>query len=115
IAEGTNALTITGAGNITLSGGVSGTVTAGSNALIKGTSSADTGTLTLTGAANTYTGVTAVNDGVVNIQIPTALGNAANSTTIAGGADLQLQGNIAVANTGAISLAAGATLESVSG
>jgi autotransporter-associated beta strand protein len=54
-----------------------------------------TGTLTLSGA-NTYTGATAINAGVLNIQSNTALGTTAGSTTVASGAALQLQNNTSV-------------------
>jgi autotransporter-associated beta strand protein len=54
------------------------------------------GTLTLSGA-NTYTGTTAVNAGVLNIQHATALGTSAGGTTVAAGAVLQIQGGITVA------------------
>lgn len=71
------------------------------NALLAGagsgglTKSGGTGTLILAGA-NTYTGLTAVNIGVLNIQNNTALGSTAGSTTVASGAALQLQGGITV-------------------
>lgn len=96
------------------------------------------GTLTLTGA-NTYTGATQINAGVVNIQNNTALGTTAAGTTVASGAQLQLQGGITVAGeslslsgsgpsstgalqnvsgsntwTGAVSLAADSTIQSAS-
>ena len=53
------------------------------------------GTLTLTGA-NTYTGITNVNTGTLNIQNSSALGTSANGTVVATGAKLQLQNNITV-------------------
>ena len=53
------------------------------------------GTLTLT-ASNSYTGPTTVNAGVVNIQNSNALG--ASGATVAGGAALQVQGGLTVAN-----------------
>ena len=71
------------------------------NALLAGagsgglTKSGGTGTLILTGA-NTYSGLTAVNVGVLNIQNNIALGTTAGSTTVASGAALQLQGGITV-------------------
>ncbi len=57
------------------------------------------GTLQLSGAgANTYSGTTNVNAGVLNIRKASALGNfgggAANATTVANGAVLQLQGGV---------------------
>jgi autotransporter-associated beta strand protein len=53
------------------------------------------GTLKLTGA-NTYTGATQINTGVLNIQHATALGTSAAGTTVATGARLQIQGGITV-------------------
>ena len=53
------------------------------------------GTLTLAGN-NTYTGNTAINAGVLNIQHNNALGTTAGGTTVADGAALQLQGGITV-------------------
>ncbi|MCX6955928.1 MAG: autotransporter-associated beta strand repeat-containing protein [Verrucomicrobia bacterium] len=72
----------------------SGTITDGANdlAIEKNTG---TGTLTLSGA-NSYTGTTTVNAGVINIQNATALGTTAGGTVVASGAALQIQGGIAV-------------------
>ena len=61
------ALTVTGAGNLTVTGAISGGPAAANNAIVKGAAVADTGTLTLT-SANSYTGITGINDGIVNIQ-----------------------------------------------
>jgi fibronectin-binding autotransporter adhesin len=80
-------LTVGGTGNTT----ISGTLGLGSGSLTKG----GTGTLTLT-AANTYTGTTGITAGVVNIRNALALGGTAGSVTVASGAALELQGNIAV-------------------
>ena len=84
---GSNTLTAGDASNTTFSGIISGT----GGALTK----QGTGTLTLSGA-NTYSGATLVNEGVLNIQNATALGTSQGSTTVAGGAALQIQGNITV-------------------
>jgi autotransporter-associated beta strand protein len=54
----------------------------------------DGGTVNLTGA-NLYTGVTTVSSGILNIQNSAALGSPLSSTTVASGATLQVQGNIA--------------------
>ncbi|MCL4207851.1 MAG: autotransporter-associated beta strand repeat-containing protein, partial [Pirellulaceae bacterium] len=67
--------------------------------------------LTLTGN-NTYTGTTAVNMGVLNTQHGNALGATAGTTSVAGGAVLELQGGITVGE--ALNTLAG-TLRSVSG
>src|SRR5206468_722160 len=56
------------------------------------------GTLTITAAGN-YTGATAINGGVVNIQDAAALGTAAGGASVGSGAALQLEGGIAVGAT----------------
>lgn len=61
-----------------------------------------TGTMVFSGA-NTYTGLTSVTAGVLNIQNALALGTTAGATTVTSGAALQLQGDIAV-GTEALSL-----------
>ena len=55
------------------------------------------GTLVLSGA-NSYTGLTTISSGVLNIQNATGLGTTAGGTTVASGAALQLQGGISVGN-----------------
>ena len=55
-----------------------------------------TGGTTTLSAASTYTGLTNVNAGVVNIQNASTLGSTAAGTVVANGATLQLQGGIAV-------------------
>ncbi len=57
-----------------------------------GLTKAGAGTLTLSGA-NTYTGVTTVNAGVIDVQNNTALGTTAGATTVASGAALQIDGS----------------------
>ena len=54
-----------------------------------------TGTLVLSGA-NSYTGVTTVEAGVLNIQNATALGTTGSGTTVVSGATLAMQNNITV-------------------
>ncbi|HYR76789.1 MAG TPA: autotransporter-associated beta strand repeat-containing protein, partial [Pyrinomonadaceae bacterium] len=68
-----------------------GGIAAGAGELTK----TSAGTLTLSGA-NTYTGTTTISAGVVNIQNATALGTTAAGTTVASGARLEVQGDIAV-------------------
>ena len=78
------------------------TINGPNNSVIKGTiagagslTNSGTGSVTLSGA-NTYTGATNVNAGVLNIQNNAALGTAASGTTVASGAALQTQGGITV-------------------
>ncbi|GGF61427.1 hypothetical protein GCM10007301_21480 [Azorhizobium oxalatiphilum] len=93
IISSTGSLTVGGAGNVTLSGRLN------NNA---GTLTKDgTGTLVLAGATdssgtNLYSGATTVSAGVLNIRKNTALGSTAAGTTVAFGAALELQGDIAV-------------------
>ena len=64
------------------------------------------GTLTKDGLAanflylsgnNTYTGITAISSGVINVQSASALGDVSGNTTISAGAALQIQGGISLA------------------
>ena len=71
------ALTVTGGGNLLLAGSISGGKAAGQNAIIKGSSASDTGVLTLNNA-NTFLGITQLNDGIINMQNATALGTTNN-------------------------------------
>ena len=79
-----------------------------------------TGMLVLSGA-NTYTGATTINSGVLSLQNGGALGTASNasSTTVASGAVLQLANNITTTNTGTLVLTGAGmgsgALQSVSG
>ncbi|MBU1808108.1 MAG: autotransporter domain-containing protein [Candidatus Omnitrophica bacterium] len=87
------------AGTLTLQGSdtgnntVSGVIADGAAALA--VTKAEAGTWILSGA-NTYTGATAINAGVLNIQNATATGTIAGGVTVANGAALQIQGTIAV-------------------
>jgi fibronectin-binding autotransporter adhesin len=98
---------------------VANTITGGGVLTKSGTG----GLLFLTGA-NSYTGATNVNAGILNIQNATALGTTAAGTTVANGATLQLQGGITVGAEALNLVGAGATtggasatgaLENVSG
>ncbi|MFC5610357.1 autotransporter outer membrane beta-barrel domain-containing protein [Variovorax soli] len=60
-----------------------------------GVTKVGTGTQIFSGA-NTYTGATNVNVGVLNIRHNTALGTTAGGTRVASGAALQIEGDIAV-------------------
>ncbi|MGD0745189.1 MAG: autotransporter-associated beta strand repeat-containing protein, partial [Verrucomicrobiota bacterium] len=78
-------LTIGGAGNVTVSTAAIGTVA--------GTLTYDgSGTLTLN-YANTYTGLSTVSAGIVDVQNNTGLGTTAGATTVASGAAVQVDGN----------------------
>lgn len=55
------------------------------------------GTLILN-AANTYTGLSTVSAGILNIRNATGLGTIAGGTTVSSGATLQLQNNITIGN-----------------
>ena len=83
VNESSSTLTISGAGNETLNGGISGT---------GGVTIAETGsgTVSLNGV-NTYTGPTAINSGTVNLGSNTALG-VSSSVNVASGATVALLG-----------------------
>ncbi len=76
------------------------------------------GKLTLT-ASNTYTGLTTISSGVLNIQKATALGATNGGTTLTAGATLQLQGGITVTDEDlalrGFGYSAGGALQNVSG
>ena len=61
------------------------------------------GALLLTGS-DTYSGGTEVVAGILNIQNDLALGDATNGVVVNSGATLQMQGGIAVATTGTLTL-----------
>jgi autotransporter-associated beta strand protein len=90
---GTGAVTLGADRQVTISASelTVGGIIGGAHSLTK----AGGGALTLSGA-NTYTGATAVNAGVLNIQNSTALGTTAGGVTVADGAALEMQGGIAV-------------------
>jgi autotransporter-associated beta strand protein len=75
-----------GVKDYTISGILSGATTVTKNGSSK---------LTLTGT-NTYSGITNVNAGILNIQNNSALGTTANGTVVFTGARLQIQNNITV-------------------
>ena len=117
----TNTGIITGSG-FTLAldgdnGSIASIIGTGTGGLIKN----GTGTWTLNGA-NTHTGTTTINEGILNIQNANALGaGASNDTTIISGATLQIEGGITTPAAEGVTIrgagAAGATgaLENVSG
>ncbi|MBI2497278.1 MAG: autotransporter-associated beta strand repeat-containing protein, partial [Opitutae bacterium] len=74
--------------DLTVSASVSGTA---------GLTKAGLGTLVLSGA-NTYTGLTSVSGGVLNVQHSSALGTTDAGTTVTSGEELQLQGGISIGN-----------------
>lgn len=83
-------------GNTNDSGLFSGRIVRGSGRTnVIGVTKVGTGTQIFSGA-NGYTGATNVNVGVLNIRHNTALGTTAGGTTVASGAALQIEGDIAV-------------------
>jgi filamentous hemagglutinin family protein len=97
---GAGTLTQSGAGAVTLATGVDNTSTTFSGVIQNPTGSIaltkqGTGTFVLSGA-NTYTGLTTVSAGVLNLQNNTATGTTAGGVTVANGAALELQGGITV-------------------
>ena len=74
---------------------ISGVIRNSSTGAAAGLTKIGLGTLNLT-ATNTYDGATTVSAGVLNIQNATALGTIANGTSVASGASLQIQGNLAI-------------------
>jgi fibronectin-binding autotransporter adhesin len=101
IDNSTFLLTIWGDGNTFISGAISNT---------GGLTKAFAGTLTLSGI-NSYTGLTTVSAGKLNIQNNSALGTVAGITTVSAGASLQVQGNITSAEP--LILNGGTALENV--
>jgi fibronectin-binding autotransporter adhesin len=87
ITGSNDSLQFGGAGNVT----INDVIATGTGTLTKD----GTGILILN-AANTYTGATTVNAGVLNVQNATGLGTVAAGTTVSNGATLQLQGGITV-------------------
>ena len=63
-----------------------------------------TGTLTLSGSSGSYTGSFTINAGTVNLQSNGSLGSGTAGTTVANNATLQLQGGLAAAGNGPLSL-----------
>ncbi|MCX7185434.1 MAG: autotransporter-associated beta strand repeat-containing protein [Nitrosospira sp.] len=87
VVLGSNTLTTGDASSTTFAGVISG--------IGGGITKQGTGTFTLSGA-NSYTGATNVNVGVLSLQNGAAAGNAAGGVTVANGAALELQGGITV-------------------
>jgi autotransporter-associated beta strand protein len=100
---------------ITTGSGVSATISSQLAGSSRGLTKEGAGTLILSGA-NTYTGVTNINSGILNIQNNTALGTTANGTVVGTSAKLQLQNNITVTgealtlNGGGLVLGTGGTM-----
>ncbi len=84
-------LTVTGSGNTA----ISGVVSTGTGTLTK----SGTGTLTLSGA-NTFTGVTTVSAGTIEVQNATGLGTNAAGTTVSSGATLSFGGSTFTSSEG---------------
>jgi len=89
-----------GAGNVT----INDVIATGSGTMTKD----GLGTLILN-AANTYTGATTVNAGILNIRNATGLGTIAGGTNVYSGATLQLQNNINIGNEALTLRGAGAS------
>jgi len=107
---GAFALTLGGVGNIT----VNDPIATGAGTLTKD----GTGTATLTGASS-YTGITTISGGVLNVRNATALGTTAGGVTVAGGSALELQGGITIGaeliTINGNGIGAGGAIRSVSG
>jgi autotransporter-associated beta strand protein len=84
---GTFGLSFGGAGNIS----VHDAIATGTGTITKD----GTGTLTLS-SANTYTGLTSLNAGRLNIRHANALGTTTNGVSVTSGASLEIQNNIAI-------------------
>ncbi len=106
---GNYALTINGDGDTALTGVRSGTSTVVKNGA---------GTLTLA-AANTYSGATTINAGVVSARHNNAFGTTAGGVTVKDGGELQLQDNITIGaealTLGGSGVAGGGALRNISG
>ncbi len=105
-SNGSSVLTASSASNSIYAGGI--TNTSGTLGLAK----SGTGTLTLTGS-NSYSGVTTISAGALNIQNNNALGNTAGNTFIAAGARLQVQGGLT--NMAELLTSSNGIIENVSG
>ena len=92
LSAGTNRTLTVGVDNGSGSFGGTLTNTSGTLNLTK----TGTGTQTLTGN-NTYSGFTAIGSGALNIRHANALGNTTGTTTVTGGAALEIQGGITTA------------------
>ena len=97
---GGGTVTSNAAGALTLTAGGDNTSTLFSGVIQNGSGTMSftktgTGTLTFSGV-NTYSGLTTVNAGTLNVQSASALGTTAGGTTVASGATLQLQGGISI-------------------
>jgi fibronectin-binding autotransporter adhesin len=88
---GTGTSTLTSTGSFEMKSGSVSAILGGSVALNKTTA----GTVTLFGA-NTYTGLTTISAGVLNIQDASALGSTAAGTIVSDGAALQIQNSASV-------------------
>src|SRR5262249_37897368 len=108
VDNGGNLVTLDGGGNLSISGKLMG---AG------GLNKIGSGTLTMSGN-NTYSGLTTINNGTLNVQNSLALGASTAGTQINNPGVLQLQGGIAIQSE-PLSLNSSAglkgTLESISG
>jgi autotransporter-associated beta strand protein len=89
-------ITTTGKGKIIISGAITDAITT----LTKG----GTGTLTLSGAGNAYTGLTTVNLGTLVVAADGALGGVSNGTLVNSGGSLAFDGNTTYTSLEALTL-----------
>lgn len=105
---GSGIIDSSGTGNLNLTGGITGTqnltLTGSTNATETGIISTNTGNVTKTGAAiwhlagaNTYSGLTTISVGTLQIQNAMGLGSTVGATSVASGATLIID-NIAIGN-----------------
>jgi autotransporter-associated beta strand protein len=115
--SGSGTLALASASAFDVATGASLTVSAGFSGAFA-LSKTSTGTLTLSGA-NSYTGITTVSAGVLNIQNASALGTTSGGTSVTAGAALELQGSIAIAGEAltinSTGVSTGGALRSISG
>ncbi|HUK22511.1 MAG TPA: autotransporter-associated beta strand repeat-containing protein [Gemmatimonadales bacterium] len=120
---GAGTVTNSAAGAVTLTSGADNASTLFSGLIQNGTGAVaitktGTGTLTLSGS-NTYTGLTTVNAGVLDVQSSTALGAAGTGATVANGAALQVDGSgLSIADPVTLNgtgIAAGGALRNITG
>ena len=91
------AATLTVGGGDATGGDFSGVISDGSGGGALSLTKIGTGTQTLSGA-NTYTGATTVNAGILTLEHDSALGGSGTGTTVSSGAQLQLDQGVTIAS-----------------